>query len=89
MRRNYIMESHSDCQEMLLLKLIHEIPEPYREESWKTLIDLAAFLKFKAEQNMMPFLLCRSSMSDWFSPEEDNAWKYLEEGRTTGRGAEK
>lgn len=72
------MEQKIDRKE-LLMKVIAEIPESYREESLKTLIDFAEFLKFKVEKDMMPFMLCRTAMQDWLSAEEDKAWKYLQE----------
>jgi hypothetical protein len=71
------MKNKIDRKE-ILLSLIDDIPEGYREESLKTLIDFAEFLKMKTEKNVMPFMLCRSFMQDWLSPEEDKAWKYLE-----------
>lgn len=66
-------------QTEFLLKLIEEIPENYRDKSLKALTEFAEFLKLKAEKNLLPFVLCRKYMEDCFSPEENQAWKYLEE----------
>jgi hypothetical protein len=58
----------------ILYKEIDTLPEEYTEE----LYDFVTFLKAKyVKEHMEAALLSESSLRDWLSAEEDDAWRAL------------